>query len=277
MSKKSVQAKVEEFITKMGRPLPKRPCAASERLRLLWSRLLLEEGLELISGAGVTVTGACDGEYVSIDREDFEADGEVDMVEFADGVGDVPYVLIGFASLMGVTVDPILHEVCDNNLLKFGPGHSIREDGKLIKPPNHPRPDILGVLRRQGYQPIEDLDDLEIGDEIVFSPSFHETGKIARSLTGFITEAKWGQDGQIGYDLILSSGSRTVIVWPAEGLVEPTGKVAQWKPDERSLAVPCYMPPLPMDRAKPDVDLKWLAQKYRNEDVPRKKVWLRLV
>ncbi len=38
--------------------------------------------------------------------------------------------------------------VDNNNLEKFGPGHSIREDGKLIKPPYHKAPDIQGFLER---------------------------------------------------------------------------------------------------------------------------------
>ena len=52
----------------------------------------------------------------------------------------------------GVNEAPIIAMVDNNNMAKHGPGSSIREDGKLIKPPGHKPPDIAGELKRQSEE-----------------------------------------------------------------------------------------------------------------------------
>jgi hypothetical protein len=68
------------------------------------------------------------------------------MVELVDGCCDLSVVTIGTLSACGVSDDPFLMEVDQNNLDKFGDGHSYREDGKLIKPPDHQPPRIEELL-----------------------------------------------------------------------------------------------------------------------------------
>lgn len=71
-----------------------------------------------------------------------------DIVETIDGCADLIVVTTGTLSSMGVHDETILHEVDLNNLSKILHG-TVREDGKLIKPKNHPKPDIEGALERQ--------------------------------------------------------------------------------------------------------------------------------
>jgi len=58
-------------------------------------------------------------------------------------------VTIGTLIAFGVDDEPVLEEVDQANLRKFGPGSYERDDGKWIKPPDWTPPDILGVLERQ--------------------------------------------------------------------------------------------------------------------------------
>ena len=71
------------------------------------------------------------------------------LVEIADGCADLSVVTIGTLSACGIADEMLLGVVDANNLAKFGPGHSIREDGKLIKPKNHKPPDIAQLLEIQ--------------------------------------------------------------------------------------------------------------------------------
>jgi predicted HAD superfamily Cof-like phosphohydrolase len=71
------------------------------------------------------------------------------MIEVADGCADVSVVTIGTLSACGIADKPLLKEVDESNLRKFGPGYSKREDGKWIKPPDWKVPDIAKVLNEQ--------------------------------------------------------------------------------------------------------------------------------
>ena len=70
------------------------------------------------------------------------------MVETIDGCCDLAVVTTGTLSACGVPDLPFQQAVDQNNLEKFGPGNTIRDDGKLIKPPGHKPPDIAGILSR---------------------------------------------------------------------------------------------------------------------------------
>jgi predicted HAD superfamily Cof-like phosphohydrolase len=64
------------------------------------------------------------------------------LVEIADGLADMLYVLYGFAVTYGIDLEPVFAEVHRSNMSKVG-GHK-REDGKWISPiPIH-----LPTLRR---------------------------------------------------------------------------------------------------------------------------------
>ncbi len=131
--------------------LPNRPFMPDEETRRLRAKLLLEEALEQISGLGFDVYGE-NGDYIGNGVE-FVPNGKENLAEIADGIADVSVINIGTAIACGLPDVPLLEAVDFNNMAKFGPGHSIRADGKLIKPPNHPKPDFAGIIRNleNGY------------------------------------------------------------------------------------------------------------------------------
>ena len=125
-----------------------------EETRLLRAKLILEEAVETIKAMGVGVR-LRDSEghagVVTVDPHElsFYIEGEVDLEGVVDGCADVSVVTVGTLIAFGVDDEPILEEVDQANLRKFGPGSYAREDGKWMKPPGWTPPDILGVLERQ--------------------------------------------------------------------------------------------------------------------------------
>ncbi len=72
-----------------------------------------------------------------------------DVVEIADGIADLIYVLLGTALEYGIDMEPIWDEVQRTNMLKEGGG--IRGDGKILKPEGWQPPNIAGLLKSQGW------------------------------------------------------------------------------------------------------------------------------
>lgn len=151
--KQSPQDKVRQFLEKIGHKLPDGPnlLIVDESLARVWAKIFIEEAFELVEAMGVrmTVLGYPVGTGAVEDGSmEFHSQGPIDLIEIADGAADTHYVALGICSLCGITLDPITDAVCDNNLAKFGPGHTFK-DGKLIKPPDHPKPPILDLIREQ--------------------------------------------------------------------------------------------------------------------------------
>lgn len=74
-----------------------------------------------------------------------------DMPEVADALGDMVYVIYGFAIVLGINLDDVLEEIQRANMSKLDEdGKPIyREDGKVLKPKGWTAPDIEEVLERQ--------------------------------------------------------------------------------------------------------------------------------
>jgi len=83
-------------------------------------------------------------------EEYFEAANNNDMVEVADALGDMLYILCGTIIEHGMQykIDEIFNEIQNSNMSKLGAdGNPIyREDGKVLKGPNYFKPDIKGIL-----------------------------------------------------------------------------------------------------------------------------------
>ena len=75
----------------------------------------------------------------------------VDMVELADGLADLDYVVEGTRLEMGIDGEPIAAEVHRSNMAKFA--GEVAPNGKRLKPPGWTPPDIAGVLKAQGWKP----------------------------------------------------------------------------------------------------------------------------
>jgi predicted HAD superfamily Cof-like phosphohydrolase len=67
-------------------------------------------------------------------------------------INNIIYEVMTIASILSIDIDPIIKEVDENNLSKFGPGSYIDEFGKLRKPPNFVGPKIKELLIRQGAE-----------------------------------------------------------------------------------------------------------------------------
>tara|TARA_B100000579_G_C22471303_1_gene683504 strand:+ start:41 stop:421 length:381 start_codon:yes stop_codon:yes gene_type:complete len=75
-----------------------------------------------------------------------------DLVEIADALGDMMYILCGTILSHGLQykIEEIFEEIQSSNMSKLGEdGKPIyREDGKILKGPNYFKPNILKILNR---------------------------------------------------------------------------------------------------------------------------------
>lgn len=144
------QLRVEAFMLRASKLLgsqqevPLAPTEPTLEVRKLRAKLILEEALETIeNGLGLYVEIQPDTNHVIFIEHRTK---KFNLAEVIDGCCDIAVVTTGTLSACGIPDLPFQELVDENNLQKFGPGCSIREDGKLIKPPGHQPPDIESVL-----------------------------------------------------------------------------------------------------------------------------------
>lgn len=147
------QQRVENFMELAKQDIPKSPVMPDESIRKLRAKLILEESLETVRDLGFAPMIDIDslGGRRFLSKEDivFVGTGKETLSGIADGCADIIVVTTGTLSACGIADVSIQKEVDLNNLAKFGPGHSYREDGKLIKPPNHKPPALSDIIERQ--------------------------------------------------------------------------------------------------------------------------------
>ena len=85
-------------------------------------------------------------------EEYLEAAQNNDLVEVADALGDMLYILCGTILEHGMQykIEAVFNEIQHSNMSKLGvDGKPIyREDGKVMKGPNYFEPDILKILEQ---------------------------------------------------------------------------------------------------------------------------------
>ena len=85
-------------------------------------------------------------------EEYLEAAQKNDLIEVADALGDMLYILCGTILSHGMQhkITEVFKEIQRSNMSKLGPdGKPIyREDGKVLKGPNYFKPDIAAVLEK---------------------------------------------------------------------------------------------------------------------------------
>lgn len=139
------QQRVDQFMRLAHQELPTSPAMPAFPVRKLRANIIFEEALETLEGLGFLP-------YWNGDSWTLKEIHTPDLVKAVDGCADLRVVTTGTLSAMGVHDLALQEEVDRNNLMKFGPGSYRREsDGKWMKPPGHQPPDILGILRAQGY------------------------------------------------------------------------------------------------------------------------------
>jgi predicted HAD superfamily Cof-like phosphohydrolase len=117
--------KVAEFMKTFGQNVETSPVWPDFDTRELRLELIAEELDELMQ---------------AVDNED--------MVEVADALTDLLYVVYGAGHTFGINLDDTFEEVHDSNMSKLGiDGKPIyREDGKVLKGPNFFAPDLKKFL-----------------------------------------------------------------------------------------------------------------------------------
>lgn len=70
------------------------------------------------------------------------------LVEIADALADLIYVLCGTAVSYGIPLDEVFAEVQASNMSKLGEDGKpvVREDGKILKGPNFRRPELGSII-----------------------------------------------------------------------------------------------------------------------------------
>jgi predicted HAD superfamily Cof-like phosphohydrolase len=158
------QQSVAEFmrgIPSQAECMPSVPTMPPLAVRILRAKLLFEEVMETIRwGFGLNVIVTIPLNYSRVKADSFPIDGhsaefeettdlQPSLIEIADGLADTEVVLLGAALACGIDHQPVFELVAENNLLKLERG-TINAAGKLIKPHDHPRPDVASELRKQG-------------------------------------------------------------------------------------------------------------------------------
>ena len=117
--------KVREFMNAFGQEVKKTPDLGSVDLRALRLDLIREEVQELT-----------------------EALAAEDIVEVADALTDILYVVYGAGHAFGIDLESCFREVHFSNMSKLGEdGKPIyREDGKVLKGPNYFAPNLKKVV-----------------------------------------------------------------------------------------------------------------------------------
>lgn len=123
-------AAVQEFHSAFGLGIEDKPSASLRKTKnQLWYELMKEENEEYLQAAG-----------------------NGDMVEIADALGDMLYILCGTIIEHGMQhkIEEVFDEIQQSNMSKLGAdGKPIyRSDGKVLKGPNYFKPDLKKILKK---------------------------------------------------------------------------------------------------------------------------------
>ena len=125
MTKTSNFEKVGDFMEAFGQRVEREPTWPDFNTRELRLELIQEELDELS-----------------------DAVADRDMIQIADALTDLLYVVYGAGHAFGLDLDECFEEVHRSNMSKLGEnGRPIhREDGKVLKGPGYFEPDLEGIL-----------------------------------------------------------------------------------------------------------------------------------
>lgn len=118
------------------------------RLRL---SLVVEEAIEFVNACGyslnVETVTTDEGTYTGEINMQLIHTGKPNIVEIADALGDLDYVVEGTRLTWGIPRQAVADEIQRSNMAKVG-GPRDPNTGKQLKPANWTPPDIAGVLGR---------------------------------------------------------------------------------------------------------------------------------
>ena len=80
-------------------------------------------------------------------KETLEAFENNDLVEVADGLADMVWVIMGMCSSCGIEFNKVWEEGRSSNMSKFVDGKAVKNDaGKIMKPDTYFKPDLKKIL-----------------------------------------------------------------------------------------------------------------------------------
>lgn len=145
---------VREFHEKFNHPIHTQPTVPDTKIVKLRLALILEEFIELTEACLneesqtsqellSTLHGAMDTVKALTDEN-----LSVSLVDVADALTDINYVVYGAGHCFGVNLDACMEEVQRSNMSKLGQdGKPIyNEHGKIMKGPNYQAPDLATVI-----------------------------------------------------------------------------------------------------------------------------------
>lgn len=67
------------------------------------------------------------------------------VIDVADALGDILYVVLGTAVACGIDIDPVFQEIHRSNMTKLKDGYK-RDDGKWMKGPSYETPNLGPII-----------------------------------------------------------------------------------------------------------------------------------
>ena len=101
--------------------------------------------------SGLSLEGDQASLYMNLITEEYQetlsAFENSDLIEVADGLADMVWVIMGMCNSCGIDFDSVWEEVKASNMSKFPDGKAIKNEyGKFMKPDSYFKPNIKKVL-----------------------------------------------------------------------------------------------------------------------------------
>jgi predicted HAD superfamily Cof-like phosphohydrolase len=149
----TIREQVAEFHTALEVKDPTTPTIPSDERVRLRAALIAEEFFETMQAMFSRVERNNISDLHSKMKDIIEHGWiRVDMVEVADGMADLDYVVEGTRLELGIDGAPVAAEVHRSNMAKFVSEPVWAPNGKRLKPAGWTPPDIAGELRKQGWK-----------------------------------------------------------------------------------------------------------------------------
>jgi predicted HAD superfamily Cof-like phosphohydrolase len=147
-------AQVQEFMTAMAQFIGERPSMPPEKVIQLRASLIIEESYEMLEAVYPEHTDI--GTWLLSNKDKVlraihNHTPQISMVDFADALGDIDYVVEGARAAFGIDGQPIADEIHRANMTKLG--GPISPEGKKLKPEGWLPPNIRQCLIEQGWVP----------------------------------------------------------------------------------------------------------------------------
>jgi len=142
--------RVHAFHQLIGQPERETPGVPDDDTVRLRGRLVIEEPYEFVEALVAPAWKVVFRSLRELTKDLIaKAEIQVDLPAAIDALEDTNYVVAGSFLQFGTKPGPVAQEVQRANMSKVGGGRD--EHGKWRKPPGWTPPDIVGVLRKQGW------------------------------------------------------------------------------------------------------------------------------